>query len=102
MAKNGTPNQMLAMIGPSMASCGVAENVVRLRQHAHGGQPVRQRADNQVQQPGPGQPGQEQEDHPGQEHQRLDQSLATEAPVQQQGEPQPQQELARASEANVQ
>ena len=94
MAKNGMPHQTLAMIGPHMrvsrdrtgccsASCHEAERE----------QPVRQRADDGIEQPGPVQAGQEGRHRPGQEHQRLHHAAAAERLVEQQRQDQAEDEL---------
>ena len=72
MAKNGMPHQTLAMIGPQMARSGSPRMLTGSGSRPRAYEPVRQRADDRVEQPGPGEAGQEGRHRPGQEDERLE------------------------------
>ena len=78
---------------PPHGEIGVAQDVVGLLQEAQAEEPVRDRADHRVQQPGEGQAREKCGDGPGQEDHRLDEPLAPKRTVEQQGEAEPEQEL---------
>ena len=93
MAKNGMPNQTLATIGPHMAVAGSERMLVGLGLQAERIEPVRQRPDDRVEQPGPGEAGEEGRHRPGQEHQRLHDLAAEERLVEQQRQAEAEKEL---------
>ena len=93
MAKNGMPNQTLAMIGPHMAVEGSARMVTGSLCRPMRIEDMRQRSDDRIEQPGPGEASEKSRHRPGQEHQRLHQLSPVEWPVEQQRQAEAEEEL---------
>ncbi len=71
----------------------IGEDVAGLAHQAERKEPVRQRADDRIEQPGPVEAGEEARHRPGQEHQRLHDAPAPERLVEQQRQDQAEDEL---------